>query len=174
MKTNQLPLELADDTSGGALSVDTKVMEALVAHQVVAETASLMAEKDTLLAEVATLKDQLEVAQKAHAAAVQEFVDFKESLAAAEAAKRIGEERAALVKAAAPTLEPTPERLAKWASASQEDFDSYLADIASVITVKPNGEVEAFSSENAETAAARNKPVTPTAESAARATLGLI
>jgi hypothetical protein len=179
-----LPLETAN--ASGAPTVDEQVA-VLAAHMVAQETASLneqldvvKAERDALKTENAGLKDKVEVAEAAKAAADQAFEDYKADQAAKVEQAKLADARKAEVAKVAPTLvegeeAKVAERVERWTSMDEAAFTSYVAELASVAGKSVESGKEGFTPEAGETAMQRGKKTATatTGKSAATAVLGL-
>lgn len=164
-------LETAGTNAPGGSSPATPAIDEatqiVVAHLVAKET-------EPLQAEIATLKDALEVSKAETAAAVKEFEDFKADLAAQAEKAKLVETRKAEVAKVLPALEATDERVERWASMDEAAFASYLADVAAAAGSKtPEGGTKPFDETNAESAMDRSRKTNEPSGDAARAVLGL-
>lgn len=167
-------LEFANAGAGtetAPLDLNSDAIKVVVAHMVAEQT-------EALTAQVATLTDKLELAEKALADKEAEFAAFKDDLVEKAAAAERADARKAEVAKVAPALEATPERVERWASMEEAAFAAYLADVASVVTPADSSKNDSFDAKIAESAMDRSKDNKAPAEddvdgTAARSVLGL-
>lgn len=128
---------------------------AIIADRVTRETAELNTRVSTLETEKAALQSELDVAQAnlatettARETAERELADFKASVETEREQARLQDERTAAVKAAVPTLKDdyfTPERAARWAKMSEEDFNGLVEDMKPAAPIRETAGLEGSS-----------------------------
>jgi len=122
---------------------------AILADRVARETASITAERDQLKSEKAELENKLDVTESAKQAAEtaketaeRELADFKAEVEAREVAAAKKDERLSKVRESAKHLDDKffedAKRIERIVAMSDDQFEGYVADLASTATVTGN------------------------------------